>query len=446
MDFEAIPYLHHNPEGVAFGEPGDRAGDDRVVLSSYTYSSDWMRPGDTLTVSLSWGNSQRMTDGRQVALRLVSPAEHVAEQLRDARATYTLAESITPLTSATVHRLPLPENVARGLYLLQVDVWGPGGELSARTPSGAERGPLYLRPVRVTEGAPVSPDAPLLALVGPDIRLHAARVNSGTESPDLTIDLEWSTVRRLASNYKISARLLDPAGDLRFSVDTQPGYGFIPTSLWRPNERVADRYVLQVPGDLSPGDGYRLLFIFYQATSLAEVARVELGPFALPLNTPLTFEPRPRLFELPSLSHTLDVDFTSPPDSVAGDHIQLAGYDLVEKVDALNLTLWWIAQRQPLVDYTAFVHLFDPTTETIVVQHDGMPRQGGYPTSGWLAGEVVSDTVQLSLDDVPSGVYRIAVGLYDLSTRDRLTITAADGASLPDQRLILPDEIKVQEE
>ena len=72
-----------------------------------------------------------------------------------------------------------------------------------------------------------------------------------------------------------------------------------------------------------------------------------------------------------------------------------------------------------------------------------MPRQGSYPTSGWLAGEVVSETIRLLLFDVLAGDYRLAVGLYDAITSDRLATVDPNGVPLPDIRLILPDEIKV---
>ena len=56
---------------------------------------------------------------------------------------------------------------------------------------------------------------------------------------------------------------------------------------------------------------------------------------------------------------------------------------------------------------------FDPDTEDIVTQSDAMPQGGAYPTSWWIKGEVVSETVTLPLEGVPGGEYRLAVGLYD---------------------------------
>jgi hypothetical protein len=447
MDFVALPYLHHNPDGITFTRPGESAAELDARLMSYTFSADKVAPGELLTVTLKWDDGVEGENGKRVSVRLVSPAEHLPG---NGVSTYTLAEDTAPLAPTTVHRLSVPDNIPRGIYLLQSSLWDRDGELSALTSSGAERGPLFLRPVRVTEGASLAAEPALLALAGPDIRLRAAEVGQTLDfagSTSLNIELEWSTMRRLASNYKISVRLLDPNGEKRASVDTQPGYGFAPTSLWRPGKRVGDRYVLQLPNDLPPGDGYRLSFVYYQASSLAEVARAELGPFTLPLAAPVVFEPRPRTFELPSMSQTVDADFLEPLNGRDGDLIRLAGYDMIHEAESLDLTLWWVAQRQPRLSYTVFVHLFDPAAETeIVTQYDAIPRGGSHPTLGWLAGEVVSDTVRLSLGEVLPGTYRLAVGLYDATTGDRLAVATTDGELRPDRRLLLPDEIIVNGE
>jgi hypothetical protein len=419
MDFVSMPYLHHNPEGIPLTDPEDSTSDHGARLSSYTFSADQLAPGDTLTVRMNWHNGAPLADSRKVTLRLVSPAEHLPDLNSGPLA---LAEDSVPLAANTLHRLTVPENTPRGLYLVQVRL------------DETEHGHFYLRPVRVTQGAPVPPDAPVLAFVGPDIQLHGAEL-AETSSSQLVVQVEWSTTQRLAANYAVSVRLLDPDGITRASRDAQPGYGFAPTSLWRTGVRVGERYNLPLPDDLPPGDGYRLVILFYQHPSLSEVARVGLGPFPLPLESPFVFAPSPRLFELPPLPHALDVDY--------GDQIRLAGYALGLEAKALDLTLWWVAQDQPRSDYTVFIHLFDPASEAIAAQRDAMPRQGSYPTSGWQAGEVVSDTVQLSLSDLPPGDYRLAVGLYEVATGDRLPVVTSDGTPLPNERLILPDEIKV---
>ncbi|MEA3341478.1 MAG: hypothetical protein U9R15_16060, partial [Chloroflexota bacterium] len=309
--------------------------------------------------------------------------------------------------------LPLPDDIPRGLYLLQL-------------------GDQYLRPLRVPRGSSLPSDAPILAPFGPDIQLHGATVIQ-LDPHRLAVQLNWSAERPVAANYAVSLRLLDGNGQLRLALDTQPGYGFLPTSLWRPGELVTDRYVLALPDDLPTGVGYHLQVLLYQAATLEPVGQAQLGDFALPLQVPFKAQATERTFSLPPLEHPLDVDF--------GGQVRLAGYDLEQDENVLHLTLWWQARQDPADDYTVFVHLLDPATGDIVAQSDAQPRGGAYPTSRWVEGEVVSETVALPLADAPQGTYRLAVGLYD-RTVTRLPAVGPDGKRLPDDRIILPVSVR----
>ena len=174
--------------------------------------------------------------------------------------------------------------------------------------------------------------------------------------------------------------------------------------------------------------------ILYQVSTLEPLGRAHIGNFALPLRTSFEARPSPRTFDLPSLRHPAKVDF-------AGD-VRLAGYDLEQGADKLEVTLWWQALRAPGADYTVFVHLFDPATQSLVAQSDAPPRGGTYPTSWWATGEVVSETITLPLADVPQGTYQLAVGLYDQSFT-RLQAIGLDEQPLPDDRVIFPESIEI---
>ena len=130
------------------------------------------------------------------------------------------------------------------------------------------------------------------------------------------------------------------------------------------------------------------------------------------------------------MQNRADVDF--------GGVMRLLGYDLVQTGDELRLTLHWRALSAMTTDYRVFVHLFDPATERIVAQFDGMPLRGAYPTSWWWPGEVLSDQITLSLAGVPAGNYRLATGVYNPITVTRLQAVDAAGHPLPANRLILP--------
>jgi len=418
MDFDQMPYLHHNPGGVDFG--------GGVRLVRYALSAEELEPGSALAVRLWWSAGEGATT---TTVRLVSPAalRHDVEPV---------AEVTSPIDEAPVSlTLRLPDDVPRGVYLLQLRLFGPDGELRARTPSGRRtQGILYLRPVRVPHGPAVAADASLLAPFGPAIRLHTAAI--AQPGPDrLTVRLGWSTARRVAANYGISLRLLDAEDRAVAVLDTQPGYGFLPTSLWRPGELVSDRYVLPLPADLPPDGSYYLMVILYQVSTWEAVGQIRLDDFSLPLEEPFEVRQPPRSFSLPPVQHPLEVDL--------GGEVRLAGYALAQDDAEVLLTLWWQALRRPADDYTVFVHLFDPASESIVAQSDAMPRGGGYPTSWWAVGEVVSETVRLSLGKVPAGDYRLAVGLYD-RTLTRLQAVGADDRLVPDNRVILPERVEVR--
>ena len=76
-----------------------------------------------------------------------------------------------------------------------------------------------------------------------------------------------------------------------------------------------------------------------------------------------------------------------------------------------------------------------------VAQDDAVPRRWAYPTTWWEADEVVSDEMILSLSDVPSGRYRLAVGVYDAESGERLAVMDAAGGELSGRRLVLAEEI-----
>ena len=122
------------------------------------------------------------------------------------------------------------------------------------------------------------------------------------------------------------------------------------------------------------------------------------------------------------------------------DRIHLLGYNLKDHRlvpgQALDLTLFWSPQGRPTRDYTVFVHLLDSSGQ-LRAQADSPPASGKYPTSVWDAGEVIADLHSLSLAlDLPAGEYRIAVGLYDPETGQRVKRVDGNGNMAGDHAVI----------
>jgi hypothetical protein len=118
----------------------------------------------------------------------------------------------------------------------------------------------------------------------------------------------------------------------------------------------------------------------------------------------------------------------------------LLGYDLKREGDVLKIDLAWKALRDITGNYKVFAHVFDPATETIATQWDAMPRDNAYPTSRWIANEVVTETLTIPLTDVPPGEYRIAIGLYEPA--GRLPVSGTIGIDVRNQRVILAEAIR----
>ena len=58
---------------------------------------------------------------------------------------------------------------------------------------------------------------------------------------------------------------------------------------------------------------------------------------------------------------------------------------------------------------------------------------------------MVKDVIPISLKEAPTGVYGVAVGVYDPATTERLPVVDETGQLQPDGRLVLPGEmIKVE--
>ncbi len=116
-----------------------------------------------------------------------------------------------------------------------------------------------------------------------------------------------------------------------------------------------------------------------------------------------------------------------PPVTQENGWIQLDGYAVTTEVAAggeLLLSLFWRTLQPVDGDYQVFVHFLDWNDDKIA-QRDGQPVQWMRPTSTWQLGERITDHYAMLLpDDLPSGRYRINVGLYDPVTGQRLPISA----------------------
>ncbi|HEY72357.1 MAG: hypothetical protein DRJ03_04270 [Chloroflexi bacterium] len=113
-------------------------------------------------------------------------------------------------------------------------------------------------------------------------------------------------------------------------------------------------------------------------------------------------------------------------DARFSDAIKLNGYALVgdrfAAGDTLPVTLFWEAQSAVAERYKVTVQLLDDAGQ-LTAQCDTEPGDGLWLTDAWQPGQVVTDRYGLSLPpDLPAGRYTLVVGLYHVTTGERLPI------------------------
>jgi hypothetical protein len=129
-----------------------------------------------------------------------------------------------------------------------------------------------------------------------------------------------------------------------------------------------------------------------------------------------------------------------PVDFVLGGAIRLAGYDIAthdfRRGAQLTLTLYWESLKPVDTDYTVFTQLLGPDSQ-LHGQVDRQPVDGRWPTSRWLPGQRFTDKFIIPVDEgAPPGQYGMLVGLYDLTTGQRMAVTL-DGQPVPDNAIAL---------
>ena len=120
---------------------------------------------------------------------------------------------------------------------------------------------------------------------------------------------------------------------------------------------------------------------------------------------------------------------THPVGARFGDGIRLEKVEVIDSVarrgEVLRLRLIWKAESAVGRDFKSFTHIF--IDDKIVAQRDGQPVGELRPTTTWKAGETIRDQFAIRIpNDAPSGVYQLRIGLYDLTTLERLAVNGGE--------------------
>jgi hypothetical protein len=248
--------------------------------------------------------------------------------------------------------------------------------------------------------------------LGADLALVGYSQNRDEVAPGdgVLVALGWQARRRPQTDYTARLELVAPEGQV-LAQATLALASQQPTSQWTSGEVVVSKVGVHIPGWAESGPHVWRLVL--QDSKGVEVGQTTLG--SVQIIAP------PRVFTAPPMPH--------PVDARLEHWAALVGFDAPERAVAgqpMPVTLVWQALGETDQNYKVFVHLFNPAGE-LVAQSDAEPANWTRPTSGWQAGEFVTDLHTLKLrPDLPAGEYRLAAGMYDSNTGRRLQ-TAGGG-------------------
>jgi len=269
---------------------------------------------------------------------------------------------------------------------------------------------------------------------------------SGTEQT-LPVTCFWQADAPMRDEYEVLVHLVDDNRRAWGNGDARPTGWVYPTTFWRPGlDTVAAQHHVTLQAQTLPPPGrYWLAIAVYDPASdqrlpvTGSADGIQDTWLAGPLKVPLP-APDAALWQRAT---RLDVRF--------GDVAKLVGL-VADTLTArsggeLTLTLLWQALSTPAIDYTVFVHLLD-AQGNLATGSDSQPVANTYPTTIWSPDEVITDVRAVRLVDrtgqgLPAGDYRLAIGLYELSSGRRLPVYQPDGEDVEADAWVLPPLVHV---
>lgn len=237
----------------------------------------------------------------------------------------------------------------------------------------------------------------------------------------IRISLIWRAIRPTDTRLQSYLHSTDPDGQL-VRRDSLPATGNLLSTEWLPGQSWSEEYVISIPTDAEEQVAYPLIAGLYDPQAAQTLPAVDANGAEV----------------MPIVGRIAIVGPSQPftPAYRFGESIGLAEPEMTQDEDGIEVCLKWLSLAPVALDYHVFVHLLDAGGGPIA-QADFQPKSGLYPTSVWNPGETVDGCVTLDAPSLPSAGWRVAVGLYDLVTGQRLPIVNDNGQSLSSDMVLI---------
>jgi hypothetical protein len=115
------------------------------------------------------------------------------------------------------------------------------------------------------------------------------------------------------------------------------------------------------------------------------------------------------------------------PAAIFGENVRLVDYAVSQQPGQIEVVLNWSGSASG--DGVVFVHLYNDINAPPVRQVVSRPMGGVLPPGNWLPGRI-EDAYTLTLpDDLPPGIYSLAIGLFDARSGARYPVSG-EGANV----------------
>ena len=387
----------------------------RLRLIGYALTPDTAPAGETIRVDLYWRALQKLDMNYQTTVGLVDSVGEIwspktlyrPRDYQDYPATTTWPTDAYVLDS---FELPINPGTPPGTYSIFAEVFTRA----------------TLQPLPVAASAPQPASRPAAALITSFNVTRAIRTFNADELGIYNFQFD----RQVTTDLKLLGLNLDRS-------DVLPGDTVLLTFFWQtaqaPIEHTLTLQVLDAQQQVAAENQVQLNSAQWAANAqLIDLRRVRVktdlatgryrwrglidGVVAFEAGDLRVTAPD-RSFIEPAIQHRID--------QTLGGQVTLLGYDRGECVSRgtpCTITLYWRDEAELNESYKVFVQLLaaDGLPRT---QVDAVPINGARPTTSWLPREVITDAYTLQIPaDLPTGTYRLVVGLYQDLSNTRLTL------------------------
>ena len=242
----ARPALASEADLVRASYPLNFSFANQIELRGYDLNTRFVKPGDTLSVTLYWRALAPMSESYRVFVHLIGLNDKSAggADVIPARGAFPTVYWKPGDALRDVVQIPIAANAIPGKYAIEIGLYPVGTPGERLTVSGSVDDRIVIDAIKVSPSQPVvyTPQTRTDVMFGKWAKLIGYDVSNPSQG--LTLTLYWQSTAQFDRDYTVFVHVVDAAGKIVWQADREPQAGNNPTSLWIIGEQIRDEYML----------------------------------------------------------------------------------------------------------------------------------------------------------------------------------------------------------